>query len=82
MVAYTANASSLGTAVGDIQGARINVQATGALVTPDRVTFDFSNRNDKAIVLRGTSDILAITSNNTAWPTGTTLSVNVEFTEE
>lgn len=77
---YTANPTGLGTTVGNISGVRLFHNVTTA--APDRFIWDFSTRNDKALVLRGTGDVLAINGNGAALPTGAVLDITVEFEED
>lgn len=77
---YTVNATSLGTAVGTVRGGRLFHALTTA--QNDRLVFDFSTNQDKALVLRGTTDILAINGNGGTLPTGATLDIEIEFEED
>jgi hypothetical protein len=78
---YSANPTAVGTAVGNIHGGRLflNVATTA---TPDRLVFEFSTRNDEAIVLRGTGQILAVNFNAFAVPAGGAVDFDIEWTEE
>lgn len=78
---YTANASGLGTAVGTLHSARLNL-APAANGSIDRIQWQFTWVNDKAIVLRGATDILAINLRGAAWPAGGALDIDLEWTEE
>lgn len=57
----------------------LNFGLAGAAGT---VTWDFSNRNDKAIVLRGTAQGLALNFNGNTVPTTGKFSFGIEWTEE
>lgn len=46
------------------------------------VTFDFATRNDKALILRGVAEGLAINLNGQAVPDGGTITYAVEFEED
>lgn len=85
VLAYTAN-PTLGTAIGAAttgyiraQRAFLNVAATGA---SEHINFDFGNRPSQAVVLRGITQVLAVNLNGNTLPTGTKLSISVEWTEE
>ena len=74
---YTANPSALGTVV-NVSAQSLNFGVAGAA---GNVMFDFSNRNDKAIYLRGVAEGLAINLNGDTVPTGGTFGYTVEFEE-
>lgn len=76
--AYTVNPTVLGTTVGAIRGVKY---AVGANNTIDLITWDFGNRPAKAIVLRGTTETLAINFNATT-VVGGSAAIHVEWTEE
>lgn len=80
---YTANPASLGTTVGTVKAFRvplvINTFAAPGIQT---VVFDFTTRNEKGLVLRGTSDILAINGNAGTISAGGVLDFDVTWTEE
>jgi len=78
---YTANPSGLGTAVGTLHSARLNL-APAANGSIDRLQWQFTWVNDKAIVLRRATDILAINLKGAAWPAGGALDIDLEWTEE
>lgn len=78
-VSYTVNPTALGAAVGTIRTQRIEVNSTA--VTPFDVPFDFGTRPSQAVVLRGTSQILAINFNSTTI-TGPVIDIDIEWTEE
>lgn len=76
--AYTANPTT-GALVGIVRARKMFL---GSLVVPgDTIICDFSSVNDEAVVLRGTSQVLAV---NLAGATisGGTLSIALEYTEE
>lgn len=55
------------------------VVATG-VVTPN--VFEFANRNDKALILRGTTDIIVLSGNGSAIPSGGVIDISVELEED
>ena len=79
---YTANPSALGTGVSvEANKTYLSASATpGAAALP--VVYTFGTRNDKAIVLRGTSESLAINFNGQAVPAGASLYLSIEWTED
>lgn len=74
---YTANPTSLGAGVA-LSAQLLNFGIAGAAGT---VIFDFANRNDKAIILNGTTEGLAINLNGGAVPAGGTFGYTIEFEE-
>jgi hypothetical protein len=79
---YTANPSALGTGIAiEAHKTYLSASATpGAAALPS--SYEFGVRNDKAIVLRGTSESLAINFNGQAVPTGASLYLGIEWTED
>ena len=79
---YTANPSALGTGIAvEANKTYLSASATpGAAALP--IVYTFGTRNDKAIVLRGTSESLAINFNGQAVPAGASLYLNIEWTED
>lgn len=75
---YSVN-PTLGTGVGNVRSGNLNLGAAGAAGVLD---WDFSNRNDKAIVLRGIAQTLALNFGGVAVPGGTSMSMWVSWTEE
>lgn len=76
---FAANPSPLGTSLGIARSAKLNLGATGAAGS---IVWDFSTRNTKGLVLRGVAQSLNLNWNGAAIPGGTTLDIDVEFTEE
>jgi hypothetical protein len=76
---YTANPSALGTGT-NMEAAKTYL-GTAAITSP-QINFIWGNRNDKAPVLRGTSEALAINFAGAAVPTGASLYLSVEWTED
>ena len=79
---YTANPASLGTGIAvEANKTYLSASATpGAAALP--IVYTFGTRNDKAIVLRGTSESLAINFGGQAVPSGASLYLNIEWTED
>lgn len=75
---YTANPSGLGAAVGSVRVERMEATTSGG-AAPPASTFIFGNKPSKAIVLRGTSQLLAVNFNANA---AATAQVAIEWTEE
>lgn len=78
VLSYTAN-PTLGTTVGAVRTERYGFVTSGGSVTP--LVWNFGDRPSQSIVLRGTSQVLAINLNSTS-VTGPSISVSVEWTEE
>lgn len=76
---YSANPSALGTSAGQVRGAKLNLGAAGAAGI---ITWDFTTRNSKGIVLRGSAQQLCLNWNGAAVPAGTSLDIEIEVTEE
>jgi hypothetical protein len=76
---FAANPSPLGTLTGMVRAAKLNLGATGAAGV---ITWDFTTRNSKGLVLRGVAQQLALNWNGAAVPAGTLLDIDVEFSEE
>jgi hypothetical protein len=77
---YTAN-PTVGTAVGTLHNARVFlplVTATGSAP----LVWDFTQRNEEGIVLRGTTDILAINGVGDTVPSSGVLDIDVTWIEE
>lgn len=81
VLSYTANPSALGAAVGTVRAARVFIPTTGTDVADFINEWDFGTNSEKAIVLRGTAQVLAINLNATT-VTGGTWTCYVEWTEE
>jgi hypothetical protein len=78
---YTANPSALGAAVGTIRAARIFIPTSGTDTSNSVNESDFGIGPEKAIVLRGTTQVLAVNLNATT-VAGGTWTCYVEWTEE
>jgi len=79
---YSANPSALGTGQ-TFEGNKTYLSASstpGAAALP--VIYTYGNRNDKAIVLRGASESIAINFGGQAVPSGANLYLNIEWTED
>lgn len=57
----------------------MGVVATG-IITPNE--FNFATRNDKALILRGTADIITISGVGSAVPSGGVLDISIEIEED
>ena len=78
---YTANPSGVGTLVGLMHGGRVNL-APAANGSIDRLVWQFAWMNDKAPVLRGAAEVLAINNAGAAIPAGGALDFDILWTEE
>lgn len=78
----TANYTTPGTQVAIVGVGRVNMPAitSGAVTGP--LSFDFCLHEDKALILRGTSDYLWINLNGTAIPAGGVFDILIEFEED
>lgn len=78
-VAYTVNPTLLGTSAGTYRAVRASFGTAGLTAAP--YIWQFGDRPSQSIVLRGTSEILAINL-GTITITGGILAISVEWTEE
>ena len=78
---YSANPTGLGTAVGVVDGGRLNL-APAANGSIDRLLFQYAWQMDQAFVLRGVSEFLAVNLGGAAWPAGGALDISIALTEE
>lgn len=78
---YTANPTGLGTAIGVADGGRLNV-APASNGSIDRLILQYGWYNDKAPILRGTSDFLCVGLNGGTIPNGCNLDINIVLTED
>lgn len=79
----TANYTTQGTGYATILSAdRIQFSAAGSGLVFNPVILDFSTRQDKAFVLRGTSDFFALSGNGSAIPAGGVIDITVETEED
>lgn len=76
---YTANPSGLGVSVGTIRAQKLFISATTAVA--GEFIMDWGPRNGQAVVLRGTSEVLAVNLNSVT-STGNSITVSIEWTEE
>lgn len=76
---YTANPSALGTIVGTVHADRHNIVTQGLL--QNHITWIFGERASQALVLRGSSEYLAVNLGSVS-VTGPVFSICVEYTEE
>lgn len=77
-LSYTAN-PTLGTTVGNIRATRISYQSAAG--NAPILTWEFGNRPTQAVVLRGTSQVLAVNLNSVT-VTGGSISCSFEWSEE
>jgi hypothetical protein len=75
---YTANATVLGTLVGNLISERMTINTAGAL--NDNTVYDFGNRTNQPIVLRGINEFVCINFGS-ATITNPIISISIEFTE-
>lgn len=80
VVTYTAN-PTLGTSVGNVRAARVFIPTAGTDLSTFVYDFNFGTLPEKAITLRGTTQVLALNLNG-ATVTGGTWTCFVEWTEE
>lgn len=78
VLGYTAN-PTLGTAVGTVRAMKVFIGSTSA--NSDEFIAEFGTRPSQAIVLRGTSQVLAVNLNSVT-SSGGLVSISVEWTEE
>ena len=78
---YTANATSLGTAIGTVRAMRAFIPAPATATNTSYYEFDFGNLPEKCVVLRGTSQVLALNLNAVTL-SGNLFTCFIEWTEE
>lgn len=78
--AYTVN-PTLGTAIGTIRTAKFILQSASTSTAMDYKTFEFGNKPLQAVVLRGTTEVLALNL-NLITSAGNSLNIYIEWTEE
>lgn len=86
VLAYTANPTT-GTLVGNLRNQKLMLMLATYTATDfpmnDKLIWDFGNRaGERAIVLRGTGDVLAINLNAVTATATASLDIAIEFTEE
>jgi hypothetical protein len=81
VLAYTANPTALGAAVGQVRAKKIAINTATAAVTVDQAIWEFGTRPAQAIVLRGVAQVLSINLNGVS-STGSLFDINGEITEE
>lgn len=77
---YTADPTA-GTLIGNVRSGNLFMSVTGGTVAPGLYIADFGNRPAQAIVLRGTTQQLAISLNGENTATSV-IDINLEITEE
>lgn len=80
----TANYTTLGTVVGQLSAKTLKLPPLSASgIAPDTLVWDFTNRNEQGIVLRGANaEQIALSGNGVALPAGIALDINITWTEE
>lgn len=78
---YTANPTSLGTSVGTVRAVRAFIPTTGTAAASQYYEFDVGDRAEKAIILRGNTQVLSVNLNSTT-VSGGLWTIWVEWTEE
>lgn len=79
---FTANATSVGTAVATIGQGRVFFITTATGGPPAPLVWEFATRQDKAFILRGSSDYLAINLGGGALTAGAVLDFEIELEED
>lgn len=77
----TANYTALGTTAGQLAADRIGL-CTTATGVPTPLVYDFSTRQDKALILRGVADFITIDGNGSAVPAGASIDMEIETEED
>lgn len=78
---YTAN-PTLGTTVGNFRVSTLFLPTLASTNQNVDIEFEFGNVNNKSIVLRGTSEVIAVNFAGTAITGTTSLSIDITWTEE
>jgi hypothetical protein len=78
----TANLGALGTANGTVGVGRVGMPPAAAGPTGQAMVWEFATRQDKAIILRGTSDFLCINFAGVTVPSGGVLDFEIEIEED
>lgn len=79
---YSVNPTGLGTSAGTIDGGRLGLVAATGASQIDRMNFQYGWLNEKAPVLRGATDILALNFGGVAMAAGAVLDIAIWWTEE
>jgi hypothetical protein len=79
ITAYSANPGSLGTSAGTLRAAYIDLPLTGAI--DNTVTWQFGDKNDKPLILRGTTDVLAVNLGGVT-ATGGSITADIQWEED
>lgn len=80
--AYTANPGALGTSVGNVLVANVNVPVAASVVSPSQFVLFDAHLAGQPIVLRGTGDVLAVNLAGVTPAGAATAAVTIYFTEE
>jgi hypothetical protein len=78
----TANYTTLGASAGVEAIGRLGMPAVGTGATGQDLIWDFSTRQDKALILRGITDFLCINFNGAAIPAGGVVDLEIEIEED
>lgn len=78
----TANYTTVGTSAGVIGADRLQMTALGTGVAANPVIWDFANRIDKPLFLRGASEFLCVNLNGAAVPAGGVIDFEIETEED
>lgn len=83
-VAYisTANFTTVGAGNAVLAADRLQLAASGSGIGFQPLDWDFSVRNDKALILRGIGDFIFINLNGAAVPAGTVIDIEIETEED
>jgi hypothetical protein len=77
----TANLGAVGTTAGIVGTGRLQMTALGTGVAANDVVWDFANRDDKGIYLRGILEFLCVNLNGAALPAGGVIDYEIEIEE-
>lgn len=80
VLSYTAN-PTLGTTIGTVRASKLLTPASTTTQSGVYV-WDFDDLNGKPVILRGTSQVLAVNFNGAALPSGLNVNCSIEWTEE
>ena len=78
----TANYTTLGTSAGVEGVGRLGMPAAGTGATGQDLIWEFATRQDKALILRGTTDFLCVNLNGAAVPAGGVIDLEIEIEED
>lgn len=81
VLAYTANPGALGTAVGNVNAARVILSTASASVGSAPVEFNFERMYHKPVILNNASEVLALNYSGTT-AAGNAVDIMIAWTEE